>query len=188
MHNMKPKSLKNQTETFIKSKDSKEVMVDDAQRLKEIRKIVKSNNSSSLSEDLIICQIYMESRFDSRSGEGVHSAKGLMQMQKNAVRQVYKYREQKVTGKMPGDKKTLELFSEADTFYESERMFNESDNIKIGTEYMQYWIDKANNDLIAAYKKYRGKENGVYYNKIKSCADKLNQQPDNMQLLRDMVK
>lgn len=188
MYSMKQKALKNQTETFIRNKDPKEVIVDDAQRLKEIREIVNSSNRSSLGDDLIICQIYMESRFDARSGEGVHSAKGLMQMQKNAVRQVYKYREQKSTGKMSGDKKTLELFSAADSFYESESMFNESDNVKIGTEYMQYWIDRADNDLVAAYKKYRGKENGVYYNKIKSCADKLKEQPDNMQLLRDMVK
>ncbi|WP_312154857.1 transglycosylase SLT domain-containing protein [Lelliottia nimipressuralis] len=185
---MKSKVLKKQSEVFVKSTSPKEIIVDDALRLKEIREIVKANNSSSLSDDLIICQIYMESRFNERSGEGVHSAKGLMQMQKNAVRQVYKYRLQKNTGKMPSDKRAAEAFSEADSFYESEKIYNENDNVKLGTEYMQYWIDKANGDLIQAYKKFRGKENGVYYIKIKSCADKLELQPDNMQLLRDMVK
>ncbi|ECA8973240.1 lytic transglycosylase domain-containing protein [Salmonella enterica subsp. enterica serovar Omuna] len=164
-------------------------MVDDAIRLKEIRGIVKNNNSSSLEGDLIICQIYMESRFDAESGKGVHSARGLMQMQKNAVRQIYKYRVQKATGHMPSDAATQKAFAEADVFYNSENMYDEAENVKIGTEYMQYWMDKNKNNVVEAYKDYRGgTRNGIYYNKIKSCADKLKLQPNNMQLLRDMVK
>lgn len=173
----------------VEQKKNEKVITDDAKRLKEIREVVKTNNLSSLSNDLIICQIYMESRFDARAGENLHSAHGLMQMQKNAVRQVYKYRLQKRKGgRMPGDKETQEAFAEADAFYNSEKIYDESENVKIGTEYMQYWIDKNKSDVDAAYKSYRGKSNGVYYKKIKEYADKLALQPENMQLLRDMVK
>ncbi|GJK86728.1 hypothetical protein TUM17567_30230 [Citrobacter amalonaticus] len=56
----------------------------------------------------------------------------------------------------------------ADAFYNSEKIYNESDNIKVGTEYMQYWIDKNKNDIVQAYKNYKGKGNGIYYNKKKS--------------------
>ncbi|EDW1644256.1 hypothetical protein EK69_004565 [Salmonella enterica subsp. enterica] len=110
-----------------------------------------------------------------------------MQMQRNAVRQVYKYRVKKSTGKSARDKDLPDIYAKADAFYNSEKMYGESDNIKIGTEYMQYWIDKNKNDVAQAYKNYRGKENGIYYNKIKACAARLAGDPDNMQLLRDMV-
>lgn len=38
------------------------------------------------------------------------------------------------------------------------------------------------------YKDYRGVRNGIYYNKIKAAAEKLEANPDSMQVLRDMVK
>jgi hypothetical protein len=41
---------------------------------------------------------------------------------------------------------------------------------------------------VAAYIKYRGVTNGIYYRTIKACADRLENDPENMQLLRDMVK
>ena len=41
-----------------------------------------------MGEDYIICQIYKESRFKQFAGKNKHNAKGLMQMQRNAVRQV----------------------------------------------------------------------------------------------------
>lgn len=59
-------------------------------------------------------------------------------------------------------------------------------NIKTGTEHMQYWMYK--DDIAQSYKDDRGVSNGIFYNKIKSCADKLELQPGNMQTLRDMVK
>lgn len=52
---------------------------------------------------------------------------------------------------------------------------------------MQYWVDTTST-IDDAYKKYRGVTNGIYYKKIKSCADQLKDDPDSMQLLRDMVK
>lgn len=186
---MAQNALKNQSGTLSNANDKKKevVSVDDAKRLKEIRAIVKNSNLSSLDDNLIICQVYMESRFNERSGEKEHSARGLMQMQRNAVRQVYKYRVKKNTGKSARDKDLPDIYAKADAFYNSEKIYEESDNIKIGTEYMQYWIDRNKNDIVQAYKDYRGKENGIYYNKIKVCADKLSGDPNNMQLLRDMV-
>lgn len=79
------------------SKDTapKQVNVDPAIRLKQIRQLVRNNNKSIMGEDYIICQIYKESRFKQFAGKNKHNAKGLMQMQRNAVRQVFKYRQQK---------------------------------------------------------------------------------------------
>lgn len=187
---MTQKKLKSQSGKLAKpgNKNIESVIVDDAVRLREIRDIVKNNNFSSLNNDLVICQIYMESRFNARSGENIHNARGLMQMQKAAVRQVYKYRIHKRTGRMPSDKVTHQAFTEADNFYNSDKIYDEAENVRIGTEYMQYWLDRHNNDDVAAYKGYRGLTNGIYYKKIKECADKLASQPNNMQLLRDMIK
>lgn len=70
--------------------------VDPAIRLKQIRQLVRNNNKSIMGEDYIICQIYKESRFKQFAGKNKHNAKGLMQMQRNAVRQVFKYRQQKI--------------------------------------------------------------------------------------------
>jgi soluble lytic murein transglycosylase-like protein len=163
------------------------VPVDDSARLREIRQLVQTNNKSTLDDNLVICQIFMESRFDSNAAPGGSSAKGLMQMTKGAVQQVYKYRAQKELGHMPSDTQTHQLFAEAATVHASSQLNDDATNIGLGTEYMQYWIDKAHS-IDGAYKLYRGLSNGIYYQKIKGCADKLRADPDAMQPLRDMVK
>jgi soluble lytic murein transglycosylase-like protein len=163
------------------------VQVDDSARLREIRQLVQANNKSTLDENLIVCQIYMESRFDSNASPGGSTAKGLMQMTKGAVQQVYKYRAQKALGHMPSDAQTHQLFAEAATVHASSQLTDDATNIGLGTEYMQYWIDKAG-AVDGAYKLYRGLPNGIYYQKIKGCADKLRADLDSMQSLRDMVK
>ena len=155
-------------------------------RLREIRKLVHDNNKSTLDDNVIICQIYMESRFDARAG-ATHDAKGLMQMQLNAVRQAYKYRKQGELGHMPNEKETTAAFAEAKTLHDSPSIMDEATNIQIGTEYMQYWLDNTSS-VEDAYKRYRGKQNGIYYSKIKSAADKLAANPESIQVLRDMVK
>ncbi len=148
------------------------VSIDDSARLREIRRLVQANNKSTLDESLIICQIYMESRFDSTASPAGSTAKGLMQMTKGAVQQVYKYRMQKTLGHMPSDSQTHQLFTEAAAVHASSQLTDEATNIGLGTEYMQYWIDKARS-VEGAYKLYRGLANGIYYQKIKACADKL---------------
>jgi hypothetical protein len=155
-------------------------------RLREIRQLVKDNNQSTLDENVIICQIYMESRFDANAGAN-HDAKGLMQMQKNAVRQTYKYRKQKELGDMPSDKVTAEVFKEADKFHASPSIFDQATNIQLGTEYMQYWLDNTKTTE-EAYKRYRGKTDGIYFKKIKAAADNLSKDTESMQILFDMVK
>lgn len=162
------------------------VKIDETGRLRAIRKLVEENNRSELAADLITCQIYMESRFDARAG-AAQNARGLMQMQKQAVQQVFKYRKQKELGHMPSDKQTKTAFVEALDFYGSERIFDEATNIQLGTEYMQYWID-ITPTVADAYKRYRGLANGIYYEKISACAAKLKASPDSMSLLREMVK
>jgi soluble lytic murein transglycosylase-like protein len=162
------------------------VQVDDSARLREIRQLVRANNKSTLDTNLVICQIFMESRFDELAQVG-GSAKGLMQLQLNAVRQVYKYRIQKQSGHMPSDSQTERAFADGLTMHNSPQIFEPATNIQLGTEYMQYWVDQTPT-IDAAYKRYRGKSNGIYYNKIKACADRLTHDPDNMELLRDMVK
>jgi len=110
-----------------------------------------------------------------------------MQTTKGVVQQVYKYRAQKTLGHMPSDARTRQLFDEAAAVHASAQLIDDAVNIRLGTEYMQYWIDRANS-VADAYKLYRGLSNGIYYRKIKACADKLRVDPDSMQSLRDMVK
>jgi hypothetical protein len=162
------------------------VQRDDSARLRAIRKLVEENNRSELGVDVLICQIYMESRFDARAGTD-HDARGLMQMQKQAVQQVFKYRKQKELGHMPSDKQTKTAFAEAAAIHHSERIFDEAINIQLGTEYMQYWIDTSPS-VADAYKRYRGLANGIYYRKISACAAQLTARPDSISLLREMVK
>ncbi|MGF6963408.1 hypothetical protein OKW43_000413 [Paraburkholderia sp. WC7.3g] len=163
------------------------VQIDDSARLREIRQLVRANNKSTLDDNLVICQIYMESRFDSSASPAGSTAKGLMQMTKGAVQQVYKYRAQKTLGHMPSDAQTHQLFAEAAAVHASSQLTDDATNIGLGTEYMQYWLDKAHS-VDAAYRLYRGLSNGVYYKKIKGCADRLTADPDSMRSLRDMVK
>jgi soluble lytic murein transglycosylase-like protein len=163
------------------------VPVDDSARLREIRALVQANNHSTLDENLIICQIYMESRFDANAAAGGSSAKGLMQMTSTATKQVFKERLKKDLGHTPSDKQSQEAFQDAATFHGTPQIFDEATNIQLGTEYMQYWVDSTSS-VDDAYKKYRGVANGIYYKKINACAEKLKGEPDSMQLLRDMVK
>lgn len=155
-------------------------------RLIEIRTLVEANNRSKLGTDLIICQIYMESRFDAHAGAG-HDARGLMQMQRQGVQQVFKYRKQKELGHMPSDAQTQAAFAEGAALHDSNAIFDEATNIGLGTEYMQYWLDTSPS-IAAAYARYRGVSNGIYYKKISECAERLHADPTSMQLLREMVK
>lgn len=157
-------------------------------RLREIRKLVEANNRSSLDPNTVICQIYMESRFNANAG-ATHDARGLMQLQKQGVQQVFKYRKQKKFGHMPSDKDTKAAFEEGAALHSSKKIFDEDTNIQLGTEYMQYWIDTSDS-VEDAYKSYRGLANGIYYQKISRCAAQLKSAPEPMQLqlLKEMVK
>ncbi|MFM0505327.1 hypothetical protein [Paraburkholderia caffeinilytica] len=90
-------------------------------------------------------------------------------------------------GHMPGDAQTHQLFAEAAAAHASSQLTDDATNIGLGTEYMQYWLNKAHS-VDGAYKLYRGLSNGIYYQKIKACADKLRADPDSMQPLRNMVQ
>lgn len=163
-----------------------EVKVDDSARLREIRALVEANNQSSIATDIVICQIYMESRFDAHAGAG-HDARGLMQMQRQGIQQVFKYRKQKELGHMPSDAQTHAAFEAGAALHGSASIFDEATNIRLGTEYMQYWVDTSSS-IAAAYARYRGVANGIYYKKISACAERLQADPTSMQLLREMVK
>jgi len=162
------------------------VRVDEAVRLREIRTLVEANNRSVLSTDLIICQIWMESRFDAKAGVDQHDAKGLMQMQRDGVKQVFKYRKQKELGRMPSDKVKDAAFAEGAAVYDSGAILDEATNIQIGTEYLQYWID-TRGSIPDGYKGYRGNSNGEYYRKISACAEALAATPNSMQALREKI-
>lgn len=167
------------------------VAVDDAVRLREIRKLVEENNKSTLSTELIICQIYMESRFDRNAQAPGSSARGLMQLLKNAVRELYRLENLKKSRA----ERRLEtaVYIEADAFHDSPEFVSEATNIQAGTRYIQALMDRATNERKAdpideAYKDYRGVRNGIYYRKVKAAAEKLKENPDSMQALREMVR
>ena len=71
--------------TPVSDTKPKIVKVDDSSRLREIRALVEANNQSSIGIDVIICQIYMESRFDKDAHAQGSSARGLMQLLKAGV-------------------------------------------------------------------------------------------------------
>jgi hypothetical protein len=167
------------------------VKVDDSVRLRQIRKLVEENNQTQLAVDLIICHIYMESRFDKDARAQGSSARGLMQLLRAPIRELY--RRQNL--KKPRNERRVEadLYREADALHDGPDLIDETMNIRIGTAYLQALIDNRTADhsvdpIAEAYKDYRGLRNGIYYTKIKSAAEKLAANPESMQVLREMVK
>ncbi|WP_447748354.1 transglycosylase SLT domain-containing protein [Pseudomonas nicosulfuronedens] len=166
------------------------ISVDTASRLKEIRKLVIENNRSEVDTDAIICQIYMESRFDPRAASSTSTAKGLMQLLRAPIRELFRLRELE----KPRNQRRSEsiIYVEADRYHASDELWDEARNIQTGTEYLQALINQqrqrgVQDPIAEAYKKYRGLSNGVYYRKIKSSALQLKTRPDDMKILQDMV-
>lgn len=167
------------------------VKVDDTTRLRQIRRLVEENNRTQLNVELIICHIYMESRFDRDAQAQGSSARGLMQLLRAPIRELYR----RENLKKPRSERRAEedLYRGADALHDGPDLIDEATNIRIGTAYLQALIDKRTADhsidpIAEAYKDYRGLRNGIYYTKIKSAADKLAANPESMQVLRDMVK
>jgi hypothetical protein len=150
-------------------------------RLREIRELVQANNRSSIAQELIVCQIYMESRFDACAEPPGSSARGLMQLLKVANRELFRLDNLKKppSERCPED----ELYARADAFHDSPAFVDEATNIQCGTRYLQLLIDRAKaahcpDPVAEAYKNYRGVRNGVYYLKIRCAAEKLKRNPD----------
>jgi len=177
--------------TPVSDKKAVDVEVEDLARLREIRTLIEANNRSSLPTELIICQIYMESRFDKNARSDGSSARGLMQLLKAPIRELYRLENLKKPWRQR--RREADLYREADEFHDSDQILDEATNIRVGTAYMQALIEKRTTDHSAdpvgeAYKDYRGVRNGIYYSKIKAAAEKLTTNPESMQVLRDMVK
>lgn len=171
--------------------NAEKVSVDDSLRLREIRALVIANNQSSVGTDIIICQIYMESRFDADAHAQGSSARGLMQLLRAPVRELARLSNLKKP--LKERRREADLFREADMFHDSPEFVDEATNIKTGTAYLQALIDSRaktsqGTSVEEAYKDYRGIRNGIYYRKIKAAADELKANPDSMQILREMVK
>lgn len=158
-------------------------------RLREIRQLVHANNRSCLQDELIVCQIYMESRFDRCAQPAGSSARGLMQLLKVANRELFRLDN---LCKPPGERcAEPALYAEADAFHASSAFIDEATNIQMGTRYLQALIDRARRahcaDPVAeAYMDYRGVRNGVYYCKIRMAADRLGRDPDDIGALQAM--
>jgi soluble lytic murein transglycosylase-like protein len=191
MTNKKAKKTHAAKLTPVSDTKPEKVTVDDSARLREIRALVEANNRSSLSTDTIICQIYMESRFDKDAHAQGSSARGLMQLLKAPVRELARLNNLKRPRKERRPERNL--YRDADAFHDSPGFVDEATNIQTGTEYLQALIDNHSSlsteaAIEEAYKNYRGVRNGIYYRKIKAAADKLAADPDSMQILREMVK
>jgi hypothetical protein len=158
-------------------------------RLRAVRRLVEANNQSCLSTEMIVCQIYMESRFDSCAQAEGSSARGLMQLLKVANRELFRLDN---LCKPPGARlPEASLYEEADAFHASPAFIDEATNIRTGTRYLQALIDKAKRErqpdpIAEAYKDYRGVRNGIYYQKIKAAADKLKRNPESLEALREL--
>lgn len=186
------KRIKTHTARLTPASDTKssEAKIDDAARLRQIRALVDANNQSSIDTDVVICQIYMESRFDPTAHAEGSSARGLMQLLKAPIRELYRLENLQ----KPKKERRAEpdLYRDADAFHDTE-LLDEATNIRTGTTYLKVLIAKRTADgsrdpIAEAYKDYRGIRNGIYYTKIKAAAEKLKADPESMQVLRDMVK
>lgn len=148
-------------------------------------------NQSELDDDLIICQIYMESRFDSTAAPARSSARGLMQLLKGSVQELYRVENLS----KPRSERVPELIAldRGARYHASDALLEDATNIQVGTRYIQLLIDRqrargASAPVAEAYKKYRGLANGIYYAKISKAAEQLAKEPESMQVLREMVK
>lgn len=163
-----------------------EVKIDLLKRLREIRALVAANNRCSIDNEAIVAQIFQESSFNAEAGKNKHQARGLMQVQPNAIRQVYAVRLKKKLGRTPTDVEKKKAFDDADVDYAKGVLFDEAKNIQIGTEYIQYWLDKSNGNIAKAYVGYRGPDEPTYYSRIKTTADKLRADPNSVKPLLEM--
>jgi hypothetical protein len=188
----KPLTTSQKTLTPAADKNPALVAVDDSKRLKEIRKLVEANNESFIDTNTIICHIYMESRFDADAHASGSTARGLLQLLKGAVRELYRVENlRKPKAQRTSDEATV--YHEADKFHDSTQFVDEGTNIRAGTRYLEILIQRQKRKctaepIVEAYKDYRGRQDGVYYRKIKAGSEKLRAAPDSMQVLRDMVK
>lgn len=163
---------------------------DPVARLREIRRLVHANNRSCLPDEVIVCQIYIKSRFDRCAAAPGSSARGLMQLLKVANRELFRLDN---LCKPPAQRSSeAALYAAADAFHASPAFIDEATNIQAGTRYLQVLIDRARHagcpDPVAqAYKDYRGVRNGVYYRKIRAAADRLARHPDDVGALRAMT-
>jgi hypothetical protein len=159
-------------------------------RLCEIRRLVHENNRSSVPDALIVCQIYMESRFDACAQPAGSSARGLMQLLKVANRELCRLDNLcKPPAQRCGE---AALYAEADAFHASPAFIDEATNIHLGTRYLQVLIDRARREkradpIAEAYMDYRGVRNGIYYRKIRAAAARLERNPDDIGALHAMT-
>ena len=159
-------------------------------RLREIRRLVHENNRSCVPDELIVCQIYMESRFDACAQPAGSSARGLMQLLKVANRGLFRLDNLC----KPKSQRCAEaaLYAEADAFHASPAFIDEATNIQMGTRYLQALIDRARREkradpIVEAYMDYRGVRNGIYYRKVRAAAERLERDPDDIGALRAMT-
>ena len=159
-------------------------------RLREIRRLVHENNRSCVPDELIVCQIYMESRFDACAQPAGSSARGLMQLLKVANRELFRLDNLcKPTSQRCAE---AALYAEADAFHASPAFIDEATNIQMGTRYLQALIDRARREkradpIVEAYMDYRGVRNGIYYRKIRAAAERLERDPDDIGALHAMT-
>jgi hypothetical protein len=159
-------------------------------RLREIHRLVHENNRSCLPDAVIVCQIYMESRFDACAQPAGSSARGLMQVLKVANRELFRLDD---LCKPPAERRAeAALYAAADAFHESPAFIDEATNIRTGTRYLQVLVDrarreKASDPVAKAYMDYRGVRNGLYYRKIRAAAERLAHDPDDIGALQAMT-
>jgi hypothetical protein len=159
-------------------------------RGRAIRRLVHENNRSCVPDELIVCQIYMESRFDACAQPAGSSARGLMQLLKVANRELFRLDNLC----KPATQRCAEpaLYAEADAFHASPAFIDEATNIQMGTRYLQALIDRARREkradpIVEAYMDYRGVRNGIYYRKIYAAAERIKRNPDDFEALRVMT-
>jgi hypothetical protein len=125
----------------------------------EVADLVARENLSGQSNELIICLIWKESRFDPDAQRTDSTARGLTQMTKPAVKQV---------------QRQWNGFNS--TNYEN--LYNPSDSISIGTAYLNSRIRGAKGDVAKGLKGF-GTGKDRYPNSLFNCEKCLKEQNSN---------
>lgn len=120
-----PKEKKGDTKAPSKKEKKKEA-ASTKLTANEVKALIVKNNKSTLSTELLLCQIWKESSFDQKEKTGTHL--GLFQMDKAAVKQ-------------------LNISSPKGVHCDYSKMYDAAENIRCGTIYLAIRIGWAKGDV-----------------------------------------
>ncbi len=125
----------------------------------DVKKMVKVNNRSGQSDELILSIIYKESTLDPGASTNGSTASGLMGMTKTAVREVLR---------KTGDIRSADDIDLSDPVT----------NIQFGSTYLKLMVESTHGNVARALRLYRGEGEPAYASECLAAEEALKQNPD----------